>query len=165
MWFQCFFRRVHPDLALFKRELRKKMKIWDTKGADTQGVITLPDAVTRVPPSLLLRNSMLPVEPHYSTYYNVMMEQLKRITEIRESGLAEVNQMPDEDVSKFLKACLDANEERCREMSTKKKRTLLCHVLEVIREGGIPVEHTYDHEDDDQNCIVCCIKRVNVFKR
>ena len=165
MWFQCFFRRVHPDLALFKRELRKKMKIWDTKGADTQGVITLPDAVTRVPPSLLLRNSMLPVEPHYSTYYNVMMEQLKRITEIRESGLAEVNQMPDEDVSKFLKACLDANEERCREMSTKKKRTLLCHVLEVIREAGRLVEHPYDHEDDDQNCIVCYIKCINVFKR
>ena len=168
MWFQCFFRRVHPDLALFKRELRKKMKLWDTKGTDTQGVKTLPDAVTRIPPSLLLQNSMLPVEPNYSTYYNVVMEQmerLKRITEIRESGLAEVNHMPDEDVSKFLKACLDANEERCREMSTKKKRTLLCHVLEVIREGGIPVEHTYDHEDDDQNCIVCCIKRVNVFKR
>ena len=135
MWFQCFFRRVHPDLALFKRELRKKMKIWDAKGTDTQGVKTLPDAVTRVPPYLLLRNSMLPVEPNYSRYYNVMMEQLKRITEIRESGLAEVNQMPDEDVDKLLKACLDANEERCREMPTKKKRTLLRHVLEAAREG------------------------------
>ena len=67
------------------------MKIWDAKGADTQSVTTLMDAVTRVPPSLLLRNSMLPVEPNYSTYYNVMMEQFKRITEIRESGLAEVN--------------------------------------------------------------------------
>ena len=57
---------------------------------------------------------MLPVEPHYSTYYNVVMEQmeqLKRITEIRESGLAEVDQMLDEDVSVFLKACMDANEE------------------------------------------------------
>ena len=86
------------------------MKFWDMAGADTQGVITLPDAVTRVPPSLLLRNSMLPVEPHYSTYYNVMMEQLKRITEIRESGLAEVNQMPD-DADMYLKACLDASEE------------------------------------------------------
>ena len=71
------------------------MKLWDAKGTDT---ITLPDAVTRVPPSLLLRNRMLPVEPSYSMYYNVMMEQLKRITEIRESEVAEVNQMPDEDV-------------------------------------------------------------------
>ena len=71
------------------------MKLWDVKGADT---ITLPDAVTRVPPSLLLRNRMLPVEPNYSTYYNVMMEPLRMITEIRESGLAEVNQMSDEDV-------------------------------------------------------------------
>ena len=62
MWFQCFFRRVHPDLALFKRELRKKVKLWDAKGTDT---ITLPDAVTRVPPSLLLRNRVLPVESHY----------------------------------------------------------------------------------------------------
>ena len=108
---------------------------------------------------------MLAVEPNYSTWYNVMMERLKRITEIRESEVAEVNQMPDEDVSKFLKACLDANEERCREMSTKKKRTLLCHVLEVIREAGRLVEHPYDHEDDDQNCIVCYIKCINVFKR
>ena len=78
---------------------------------DTQGVIILPDAVTRVPPSLLLRNNMLPVEPNYSVYYNVVMERLKRITEIRESGLAEVDQMPDEDVSMLLKACLDVNEE------------------------------------------------------
>lgn len=161
MWFQCFFRRVHPDLALFKRELRKKMKLWDTKGTDTQGVKTLPDAVTRIPPSLLLQNSTLPVEPNYSTYYNVVMEQmerLKRITEIRESGLAEVNQMADEDVEKFLKACLDAmSEERRRDMPTKKKRALLRHVLEAVREGGIPVDHPYDHEGDDQNCIVCYI--------
>ena len=137
MWFQCFFPRVHPDLALFKREMRKKMKIWDATKADTQGVTTLPDAVTRVPPSLLLQNSMFPVEPNYSRYYNVMMEQmerLKRITEIRESGLAEVYQMADEDVDKLLKACLDANEERCREMPTKKKRTLLRHVLKAVRE-------------------------------
>ena len=111
------------------------MKIWDTKGTDTQGETTLRDAVTRVPPSLLFRNSMLLVEPNYSRYYNVMMEQLKGITEIRESGLAEVNQMTDEDVDVFLKACLDANEERCREMPTKKKRTLLRHVLEAAREG------------------------------
>ena len=54
---------------------------------------------------------MLPVEPNYTTYYNVVMEQLKRITEIREPGLAEVDQMPDEDVDMLLKACLDANEE------------------------------------------------------
>ena len=39
------------------------------------------------------------------------MDRLKRITEIRESGLAEVDQMLDEDVSMFLKACLDVNEE------------------------------------------------------
>ena len=141
------------------------MKFWDAARADTQGVTTLPDAVTRVPLSLLLQNSMLPVEPNYSTYYNVMMEQFKRITEIRESGLAEVNQMPDEDVDKLLKACLDANEERCREMPTKKKRALLRHVLEAVREGGIPVDHPYDHEDDDQNYAVCYIQRVNVFKR
>ena len=50
-------------------------------------------------------------------------------------------------------------------MSTKKKRTLLCHVLEVIREVGRLIEHTYDHEDDDQNCIVCYIKCINVIKR
>ena len=93
------------------------------------------------------------------------MEQFKRITEIRESGLAEVNQMPD-DADMYLKACLDAmNEERCREMSTKKKRALLCHVLEVVRATGVPVEHTYDHEDDDQNYIVCYIKCINAFKR
>ena len=141
------------------------MKIWDAKGTDTQGETILPDAVTRVPPSLLLRNSMLPVEPNYSTYYNVMMEQFKRITEIRESGLAEVNQMPD-DADMYLKACLDAmNEERCREMSTKKKRALLCHVLEVLREVGRLVEHPYDHEDDDQHYIVCYIKCINVFKQ
>ena len=85
------------------------MKIWDAKGTDTQGETTLPDAVTRVPPSLLLRNSMLAVEPNNSTWYNVMMERLKRITEIRESEVAEVNQMPDEDVDMLLKACLDAS--------------------------------------------------------
>ena len=90
------------------------MTLWDATRADTQGITTLPDAVTRVPPSLLLQKSMLPVEPNYSTYYNVMMEQMervKRITEIRESGLAEVDQMLDKDVSMFLKACLDVNEE------------------------------------------------------
>ena len=87
------------------------MKIWDAARTDTQGVTTLPDAVTRVPPSLLIRNSMLSVEPNYSTFYNVMMEHFKRITDIRESGLAEVKQMPDENGSKFLKACLDANQE------------------------------------------------------
>ena len=142
------------------------MKIWDMAGADMQGETTLPDAVTRVPPSLLLRNSMLPVEPNYSTYYNVMMEQFKRITEIRESGLAEVNQMADEDVDKFLKACLDAmSEERRRDMPTKKKRALLRHVLEAVREGGIPVDHPYDHEDDDQNCIVCYIKYISIYKQ
>ena len=54
---------------------------------------------------------MLLVEPNYSTYYNVMVERLKRITEVRESEVAEVNQMPDEDVDKLLKACLDTNEE------------------------------------------------------
>ena len=79
-----------------------------------QGVTTLPDAVTRVPPSLLLQNSMLPVEPNYSTYYNVVMEQLKRITEVTESGLAEVNQMPD-DADMYLKACLDAMNEEMQE--------------------------------------------------
>ena len=109
---------------------------------------------------------MLLVEPNYSRYYNVVMEQLKRITEIRESGLAEVNPMPDENGSKFLKACLDAmNEERCREMSTKKKRALLCHVLEVLREVERLVEHTYDHEDDEHHYTVCCIKCINVYKR
>ena len=103
-----------PSSSLFKRELTKKMTLWDATRADTQGITTLPDAVTRVPPSLLLQKSMLPVEPNYSTYYNVMMEQMervKRITEIRESGLAEVDQMLDKDVSMFLKACLDVNEE------------------------------------------------------
>ena len=85
------------------------MKIWDATETDMQGVTTLPDAVTRVPPSLLLRNSMLPVEPNYSRYYNVVMERLKRITEIRGSGLAEVNQISDEDVNMLLKVCLDAN--------------------------------------------------------
>lgn len=54
---------------------------------------------------------MLPVEPNYSVYYNVVMERFKRITEIRESEVAEVNPMPDEDGSTSLKACLDANEE------------------------------------------------------
>ena len=141
------------------------MKFWDAARADTQGE-TLPDAVTRVPPSLLLQNSMLPVEPNNTTYYNVVMEQLKRITEIRESGLAEVNQMADEDVDKFLKACLDAmSEERRRNMPTKKKRALLRHVLEAVREGGIPVDHPYDHEDDDQNCIVCYIKYISIYKQ
>ena len=50
-------------------------------------------------------------------------------------------------------------------MPTKKKRALLRHVLEVARETGVPVDHPYDHEDDDQNCLVCYIKRINVFKR
>ena len=44
-------------------------------------------------------------------YYNVVMARFKRITEIRESEVAEVDQMPDEDVNMLLKACLDANEE------------------------------------------------------
>ena len=52
---------------------------------------------------------MLAVEPNNSTWYNVMMERLKRITEIRESEVAEVNQMTDEDVDMLLKACLDAS--------------------------------------------------------
>ena len=60
-----------PSWSVFKRELRKKMKIWGAIRTDMQGVTTLPDAVTRIPPSLLLRNSMLPVEPHYSMYCNV----------------------------------------------------------------------------------------------
>ena len=94
------------------------------------------------------------------------MEQLKRITEIRESEMAEVNQMPDEDVDMLLKACLDAmNEERCREMSTKKKRALLRHVLEVIREAGRLVEHPYHHEDDEQHYTVCYLKCISVLKR
>ena len=80
--------------------------------------------------------------------------------------MAEVNQMPDEDVDMLLKACLDAmNEERCREMSTKKKRTLLRHVLEVVREAGVPVDHPYVYEDDNQNCLVCYIRRISIFKR
>ena len=79
--------------------------------------------------------------------------------------MAEVNQMSDEDVNMLLKACLDANEERCWEMSTKKKRALLCHVLKVVRATGVPVEHTYDHESDEQHYIVCYIKCINVFKR
>ena len=60
-----------PSSSLFKRELTKKMTLWDATRADTQGITTLPDAVTRVPPSLLLQKSMLPVEPNYSRYYNV----------------------------------------------------------------------------------------------
>ena len=50
-------------------------------------------------------------------------------------------------------------------MSTKKKRALLCHVLEVIREAGRIVEYTYDPEDDEQHYIVCYMKCINVFKR
>ena len=50
-------------------------------------------------------------------------------------------------------------------MSTKKKRALLPHVLEVVREAGVPVDHPYVYEADDQNCLVCYIKRINVFKR
>ena len=50
-------------------------------------------------------------------------------------------------------------------MSTKKKRTLLRHVLEVAREAGVPVDHPYVYEDDDQNCIVCSIKRISIFNR
>ena len=50
-------------------------------------------------------------------------------------------------------------------MLTKKKRALICHVLEVIREAGRLVEHTYDHEDDEQHYTVCCIKCINVYKR
>ena len=50
-------------------------------------------------------------------------------------------------------------------MLTKKKRALLCHVLEVLREVGRLVEHPYDHEDDDQNCLVCYIRRISIFKR
>ena len=50
-------------------------------------------------------------------------------------------------------------------MSTKKKRALLCHVLEVLREVGRLVEHPYDHESDEQHYIVCYIKCINVFKQ
>ena len=50
-------------------------------------------------------------------------------------------------------------------MSTKKKGALLRHVLEVVREAGVPVDHPYCHEDDDQNCLVCCIKRISIFNR
>ena len=50
-------------------------------------------------------------------------------------------------------------------MSTKKKRAPLRHVLEAVREGGIPVDHSYVYEDDDQNCIVCSIKRISIFNR
>ena len=50
-------------------------------------------------------------------------------------------------------------------MSTKKKGALLRHVLEVIREAGRLVEHTYDHESDEQHYIVCYIKCINAFKR
>ena len=120
--------------------------------------------MTRVPPSLLFRNSMLPVEPNYSRYYNVMMEHLKRITEIRGLGLAEVNPMPDEDVDMFLKACLDANEEMQGGVY-EEEGALLCHVLEAVREAGRLVDHPYVYEDDDQNCIVCYIKCIDVFKR
>ena len=50
-------------------------------------------------------------------------------------------------------------------MSTEKKGALLRHVLEVIREAGRLVEHTYDHEDDEHHYTVCCIKCINVYKR
>ena len=52
---------------------------------------------------------------------------------------------------------------RCRDMSTK--MVILRYILEVVREAEVPVDHPYDHEDDDQNCIVCYIQRVNVFKQ
>ena len=50
-------------------------------------------------------------------------------------------------------------------MSTKKKRASLRHVLEAVREAGRLVDHPYVYEDDDQNCIVCYIKCIDVFKR
>ena len=50
-------------------------------------------------------------------------------------------------------------------MSTMKKRALLRHALETVREAGRLIELPYDHEDDYQYCIVCYIQRVNVFKQ
>lgn len=48
-------------------------------------------------------------------------------------------------------------------MSTK--MVILRYILEAVREAEVPVDPPYDREDDDQNCIVCYIKRVNVFKQ
>ena len=158
IWFQCFFRRVHLDLALFKRELRKKVKLWDMKGTDA---ITLPDAVTRVPPSLLFPNSMLPVESHYVLQRDDGATKEDYWNRGIGTGRSESNVRWR--CRLVLKVCLDASEERCREMSTK--IVLLRYILEAVREAEVPVDHPSDHEDDDQNCIVCYIKRVNVFKQ
>ena len=40
----------------------------------------------------------------------------------------------------------------------------LRHVLKAVREGGIPVDHPYNHHDD-QNCIVCYIYYISIYKQ
>ena len=169
MWFRCFFPRVHSDLGLFRRELRKKMELWDKKRPNMDGVQPLSDAVTRVMPSLLIRNSMLPVEPSYTTYYNVVMEQmtkLKKIIELRESGVAEVDGMTEEEVEGYLKACVDAlSDEKRNGMHTKKKRVLLRHVLEAVREAHVEVDLPRIPTNDEDHCNGCYINSIRVFKR
>lgn len=92
-------------------------------------------------PSLLLQNSVLPTEPDIAAYCREIMEkpdELKKMAEIRESRIVEVEALPDEHVDKFLRACVNAlSEERRRGMSSKKKRVVLRHMLEAVREAGV----------------------------
>lgn len=92
-------------------------------------------------PSLLLQNSVLPTEPDIAAYCREIMEkpdELKKMAEIRESRIVEVEALPDEHVDKFLRACVNAlSEERRRGMSSK-KRVVLRHMLEAVREAGVP---------------------------
>ena len=106
-------------------------------------------------PSLLLQNSVLPIEPDIAAYCREITEkldELKKTAEIRESRIAEVEALPDEHVDKFLRACVNAlSEERRRGMPSKKKRMVLRHMLEAAREAEVPVDNPFDGEDGEDS--------------
>lgn len=112
-------------------------------------------------PSLLLQNSVLPTEPDIAAYCREIVEkpdELKKMAEIRESRIAEVEALPDEHVDKFLRACVNAlSEERRRGMSSKKKRVVLRHMLEAVREAEASVDNPFDGEDSEANWYRECI--------
>lgn len=119
-------------------------------------------------PPLLLQNSVLPTEPDIASYCREITEkvdELKKMAEIRESRIAEVEALPDEHVDKFLRACVNAlSEERRSGMSSKKKRVVLCHMLEAVREAGVPVDNPLDGEDSEAYSAICYTECIIAFK-
>lgn len=144
---------MHSTTSFFRKELQRKANGWEKNPIDLRDVRTLPDAVVRVAPPLLLQNSVLPIEPDIAAYCREITEkldELKKTAEIRESRIAEVEALPDEHVDKFLRACVNAlSEERRRGMPSKKKRMVLRHMLEAAREAEVPVDNPFDGEDSE----------------